>query len=104
MKNFKPHKIPGVEKSVCCAEQKIADNLLFMWAKGSTGNEKTYSLSCIQNQLAREKDTTFKRFDIDLVYHYILQSWDRYRNAECYIFTSYEDLASVIYSDCFKAE
>lgn len=101
---FTPHKILGIAKSVCCAEQKIADNLLFMWAKGSTGDNKTYSLSCIQRQLADGKETTFKKFDIDLIYHYILQSWDRYRNAECYIFTSYEDLAKIIYSDCFKAE
>ena len=31
MTKFKVSKIPNIEKSVCCAEQKIACNYAFMW-------------------------------------------------------------------------
>ena len=100
--NFKSHKIPGVAKNVCCCEQKIAYNFLFSWAWNSY-ETKSKILSLIQNDLIREKDGKFKKYDIDLIYHYVLQSYDRYITGHDHIFTSYEALAAVIYSDIYKA-
>ena len=94
---FKPHKIPGIDKNICNAEQKIAYNFLFIWADGCTGNDKNYSLNCIQRSLSEGQKTTFKRYDVDLIYHYIVSSWDRYKNSKYHIFSSYTDLASIIY-------
>lgn len=103
---FRSHKIPGIAKSICNAEQVIAYNFLFQWTLND--HEKNYALSCIQNALIREQETRFKKYDIDLIYHYVLQSYDRYNadrspyNNMTKVFSSYEELAKVIYSDYFK--
>ena len=112
--NFKPHKIPSVNISICCKEQKIAYNYLFSWAINF--RTKDYVLSCIQAELASKAAGTYEKdykplytwtpggVDYDLVYHYILQSFDRYTAKSPKIFTSYAEIASVIYSDVFKVE
>lgn len=102
LENFKPHKIPGTPKNICCCEQKIAYNFLFSYVDGSSRSKET-NLSLIQNHLSREQSGSLKKYDIDLIYHYILQSYDRYLTGKNHIFTSYEGLAAVIYSDVFKA-
>lgn len=100
--NFKAHKVPGIAKNICCAEQVIAYNFLFSYAHIG-GREKNINLSLIQNELTREQSGKFKKFDIDLIYHFILQSYDRYINGRTHIFSNYEALAAVVYSDIFKA-
>lgn len=94
--NFKSHKIPGILKNVCNAEQKIAYNFLF--ARHETPKHK--ALDMIQRQLSEEQYTTFKKYDIDLIYHYILQSYERYmQHNNTGILWSYEEIGSVIFSD-----
>ena len=97
--NFKAHKIPGILKNVCNAEQKIAYNFLF--ARHDTPKNK--ALSMIQDTLNREQYTTFKKYDIDLIYHYVLQSFDRYHNYNSTgILWSFEEIGKVIYSDVYQ--
>lgn len=110
--NFKAHKIPNIDISVCCKEQVIAYNYLFNWSINE--RNKNYTLNCIQKELASKAAGTynelykpFKKWtpggvDYDLVYHYILQSYDRYIKTKRRILSSYEELASVIYSDFYK--
>lgn len=94
--NFKPHKIPGIEKSVCNAEQKIAYNFLF--ARHDTPKYK--ALDMIQKALAAGKETNFKKYDIDLIYHYVLQSYERYMtHNKTGILWSYSEIGNVINSD-----
>lgn len=94
--NFKPHAIPSIKKTVCNAEQKIAYNFLF--ARHDTPKNK--ALDTIQKSLAAGKETNFKKYDIDLIYHYILQSYDRYMKYNSTgILWNYEEIGSVIYSD-----
>lgn len=102
LNNFKPHKIRGIDKNICCCEQVIAYNFLFSYADGSN-RSKERNLSLIQDNLSREKSGSMKKYDIDLIYHYILQSYDRYTTGNAHIFSNYEALAAVIYSDVFKA-
>ena len=108
---YKSHKIRGIEKAICNAEQKIAYNYLFSWATGT--HEKNYALSCIQRELSAKANGTYNElynplhpaignYDYDLVYHYILQSWDRYIEQGKPIFASYESIGRVVYSDYFK--
>ena len=97
MKEFKSHKIPGIDKKICNAEQKIAYNYLFAWSKTNPRNK---ALDVIQMSLASGQSVSPKKYDIDLIYHYCLQSIDRYVNYNnSGILTSYEEIGNVIYSD-----
>ena len=111
--NFKAHKIPGIDLKVCCKEQKVAYNYLFSWSINE--HNKDYILDCIQKELASKAAGTYNELykpfhtwkpggvDYDLVYHYILESYDRYIATNHKIFGSYSELSSVIYSDYFQA-
>ena len=109
--SFKSHKIRGIDKSVCNKEQVFAYNYLWHWTFND--HDKGYALSCIQQELAAKANGTYGELytpihpwkpggcDYDLVYHYVLQSWDRYA-ANKQIFSDYAELAKVIYSDDFQ--
>ena len=91
--NFKPHKIPNVDVNICNCEQKIAYNYLF--ANCDIPKEK--ALDIIQNRLSRNEKVKNK-YDIDLIYHYVLSSFDRYmKYNNSHILTSYAEIGSVIY-------
>lgn len=95
--NFKPHKIPNIDKNICNKEQVIAYNYLFSRALSNT--DKNTVLNNIQKELCEKSKSKNSCLDYDLIYHYILQSYDRYKNAKYHIFSNYETLSSVIYSD-----
>ncbi len=100
MYKFKAHTIPGIKKAVCTAEQKIAYNLLFSHHDITKHN----ALDLMQRDLIRNQHTTLKKYDIDLIYHYILQSYDRYmKHNRTGILWSYEEIGATIFSDVFKA-
>ena len=113
MQKFKSHKIPGIDKNICCAEQVIAYNYLFSWCLND--HDKSYALDHIQKELSAKAAGTYNelyhpihpekpgRYDYDLVYHFILQSWDRYIENNKPIFGDYSKLATIIYSDHYKA-
>ena len=94
---FKAHAIPGIKKAVCNAEQKIAYNLLVQYRD----IEKHKALDSIQKALIREQAGSLKKYDIDLIYHYILQSYERYMQ-HFSILWSYEEIGSLIKSDVFQ--
>jgi len=97
MKAFKSHKINGIDKNICNAEQKIAYNYLFAYAKTATKNK---ALDIIQKSLAAGQSVDPKKYDIDLIYHYVLQSIDRYQNYNnSGILTSYAEIGKVIFSE-----
>lgn len=46
--NFKSHKLPGIDKGVCCAEQVIAYNYLFSWTLNDHDKNKALDhIHCI---------------------------------------------------------
>ena len=101
--NFKVHYIPGVAANVCNAEQKVAYNLLFAHLDILRNNRNT-ALDLIQKNLSRAPHIYYKNLDIDLIYHYVLQSIDRYAaHNRSGILTSYEEIGKIIYSDVFNA-
>lgn len=105
--NFKPHKIPNIDKNICNKEQVIAYNYLFSWTLNE--HEKTEVLKYLYKELSAKQNGTYnelfhpihpiKKENIDymLVYEYIVASYDRYKETNCKIFTDYRDLASYIY-------
>lgn len=102
--NLKGHKIPGVDKSVCNKEQKVAYNLLFAHC-GILKNNRNIALDLIQKNLARAPHIYYKNLNIDLIYHYVLQSIDRYaKYNNSGILTSYEEIGKLIYSDIEKSK
>lgn len=90
---MKPHKIRNIDLSICNAEQKIAYNYLSCYYD----MKKSDLLEFCQKALYREKDKSMKRYDIDLIYHYILSSYSNYViSANHPILTSYEAIGELI--------
>lgn len=91
---FYPHKIRSIDIDTCNCEQKIAYNYLFSYSDIA----KHKALDIIQKSLATEINR--KKYDIDLIYHYILSSYDRFMQYnKSHILTSYLEIGSVIYWD-----
>ena len=87
------HKIRNIDINICNCEQKIAYNYLF----ANCDIPKDKALNIIQFSLARTPGI-YKKYDIDLIYHYVLSSFDRYINYNhSHILTSYEEIGKVIY-------
>lgn len=89
--NIKPHKIRNVDIEICNAEQKIAYNYLSTYYNSmSRFNLLDYCQKCLA------RDAGNKKYNVDLVYHYILSSYDRFINAKYHILTSYEAIGELI--------
>lgn len=82
MKNFNLHKISGVEKAICSAEQKIAYNLAFdchisyqeefdrVKAEGTESAIDAGINTMIQKSIKRVLDNpNMKRYDVDAIAH-----------------------------------
>jgi hypothetical protein len=91
MTAMKSHKIYGIDKSVCNAEQKIAYNYSFTYIDGKPLEYKDHILWCIKESLYR--DEKMKRFNIDLIYHYILNNYEKYQ-AKPFIASQYETIGT----------
>lgn len=89
---MKFHKIRGVEKSVCTAEQKIAYNFAFAdkdWAMRSDMELWQY----LDNVAERtRRNDAMKKYDIDAIIHCLRQGFISYCKGKQHIFTSYEDI------------
>lgn len=89
---FTPHKIRNIDKSICNCEQKIAYNYLSSYYDMT----KSDFLDFCQKSLARQKENQMKKYDIDLIYHYLLNSYNKYITAGHPILTSYEAIGEII--------
>lgn len=82
MKNFNLHKIAGVEKAICSAEQKIAYNLAFdchisyqedfdrVKAEGAEAAIDAGINAMVQESIQRVLDNPkMKRYDVDAIAH-----------------------------------
>lgn len=70
------HKIPGIDINECNAEQKIAYNYAFSWGDGKSDAQTIFPL--IQRDLARRHKDDMSKYDVDLIYSYILRNLQRY--------------------------
>lgn len=93
---MKFHKIRGVEKSVCTAEQKIAYNFAFAdreWILRSGTTLDEYMIYTAHRLLHNEKIS--KRYDIDAIQHCLRQGIVEYCKSKEIILTSYEQIGKV---------
>lgn len=98
---MKCHKINGIEKSVCTAEQKIAYNFAFMWCDvgkklfNSDNAEvvKSDALQVIVNNVIQElQSDKFKRFNIDAIIVAFRQGFRNYCTENYFIANDYETI------------
>lgn len=99
--NIKYHKIPGVEKTVCTAEQKIAYNLAF--ADGdillrlvNDGKVKNAREAVETIFRLHDMENITKKYDIDGVFSALLAGIEKYiknyAERHDFLFTSYEQI------------
>lgn len=90
---MKFHKIRGVDKSICTAEQKIAYNYAFSdydWAVRSNLELPEY-LDSVTKRIKENADIT-KKYDIDAIIHCLRNGFIDYCKAKTHIFASYEEV------------
>jgi hypothetical protein len=87
MKEYQLHKIPGVNKSVCTAEQMQAYNYAFFY-KGLNISAPAAALQVLQ------KHKSDNRYNWAAVAHLLTMHLDKYRAAKYHIFTNYEQVAA----------
>ena len=90
---MKFHKIRGIEKSVCTAEQKIAYNRAcadYDWIirSGMTVDEYIFKAT----RLLQANETIVKKYNIDAIIHCLRQGIVNYCASKHKILTSYEEI------------
>lgn len=93
---MKFHKIIGVEKTVCTAEQKIAYNYAFQdydWAMRSDMELWQY-LESVTKRI-KENAEIMRKYDIDSIIHCLRQGFINYCKSDTKILTSYAEIGKM---------
>lgn len=93
---MKFHKIRGIEKSVCTAEQKIAYNFAsadYDWVMRS--NMKLWHY--LENVASRIKadEKMMGKYDIDAIIHCMRNGFINFCKTKCHILTSYKEIGEM---------
>ncbi len=93
---MKFHKIRGVAKSVCTAEQKIAYNCAWsnydmIMRQGLTVDEYIASAT----RILQANENIIKKYDIDAIIHCLRQGIVNYCKSSNRILTSYEEVGKM---------
>lgn len=93
--NMKFHRINGIEKSVCTAEQKIAYNFAladYSWVMRSNMELWQY-LDSVTGRLQENK--SLLKYDIDAIIHCLRQGFIDYCKSGSHVLSSYEDIGKM---------
>ena len=93
---MKFHKIRGIEKSVCTAEQKIAYNFAssdYDWVMRSNMELWQY-LGNVTSRI-KEDEKIMKKYDIDAIIHCLRQGFINFCKTKYHILTSYEEIGKM---------
>lgn len=93
---MKFHKIRGIEKSICTAEQKIAYNYAFsdyVWVTKSNMELRQYLDNVASRIKADEK--IMNKYDIDAIIHCLRNGFVNYCKAKYHILPSYEEIGKM---------
>ncbi len=93
---MKFHKIRGIEKSICTAEQKIAYNYAFSdysWAMQSNLELSQY-LDSVTERIKNNAEI-MKKYDIDAIIHCLRQGFTNYCKAKYHVLSSYEEIGNM---------
>lgn len=89
------HKIRGIEKTICTAEQKIAYNYAsadYDWAMRSDMELWQY-LDNVANRI--KADEKMKKYDIDAIIHCLRNGFIDFCKSKYHILTSYEEIGNM---------
>lgn len=93
---MKFHKIKGIEKSVCTAEQKIAYNFAsadYDWVIRNNMELCQYLDNVASRIKADEK--MMKKYDIDAIIHCLQQGFIDFCKSKYHILTSYKEIGEM---------
>lgn len=93
---MKFHKIRGVEKKVCTAEQMIAYNYAqsdYQWAMCSDMELWQY-LDSVASRI-KNNPTMMGKYDIDAIIHCLRQGFINFCKLKYHILTSYDDIGKM---------
>lgn len=93
---MKFHKIRGVEKTVCTAEQKIAYNYAFAdydWAMRSNLEFWQY-LDKVAERIKNNAEI-MKKYDIDAIIHCLRQGFINYCKSKYHVLGSYKEIGEM---------
>jgi hypothetical protein len=95
---LRTHKIPGIEKEVCTAEQKIAYNLAFAHypsiQDAPTAAEALATAARRRDISLKELQKNGTRYNIDAIFCAYNAGIMDYTKAKYHIFTSYEEIGN----------
>lgn len=106
---FKYHKIRGIEKSVCTAEQMIAYNVAHnytykyreTWKKTKDNHDRLVQKDFIFEainlcmKMIMDNETICKKYNIDAIQAALNAGMENYWNSKYSIFTNYEDVGKM---------
>lgn len=93
---MKFHKIRGIEKNICTAEQVIAYNYAqsdYNWAMHSNMELWQYLDNVSKRIMADEK--IMKNYDIDAIIHCLRQGFIEFCKSKHHILTSYKEIGEM---------
>jgi len=96
---MKFHKIRGIDKGVCTAEQRIAYNYAFSdydWVVRSNITLENYL--CNVSDRIMKNDNIMRKYNIDAIIHCLRNGFIAYSKSRHHILTSYEDIGKAFYS------
>ena len=94
---MKFHKIKGIEKLVCTAEQKIAYNFAFAdydWVMRSDMELWQY-LDSVIKRIKECHPKMMKRYNIDAIIHCLRNGFINYCKTKHYILSTYEEIGKM---------
>ena len=95
---LKTHKIPGIEKEVCTAEQKIAYNLAFAHytsIQDAPTAAEALATACHRRDISlKELQKNGTRYNIDAIFCAYNAGIMDYTKSKYHIFTSYEEIGN----------
>lgn len=90
-------KIPGIDKSVCTAEQKIAYNYAFRY-RDFDGQKYLIDLIDVVADDIKHNEKIMKQYDLDSIIHCFRNGYIEYRKNLPSILTDYETIGKTFFS------
>lgn len=90
-------KIPGVEKEICTAEQKIAYNFAFRYRDFDGQKEVIDLLQVVANDI-KNNEKMMRMYDIDSIIHCLRNGYIEYRKNYPAIITDYKTIGKIFYT------
>lgn len=87
---MKTHKIRGIDKAICTAEQKLAYNFVWSWSLNSDHLSGGELYECIRNDIL-QRENIITKYNVDAILTAIMNGLVGYREHK-FIASSYAEI------------